>query len=172
VTDICTSLDLADNEAVVAAFVLVMAWGSRTSNGRSFRNTRAALEDVPTAAAVLRASASTLRAVELVNDPAMLSAHRQFSLPGIGEPFFTKWFAFAGVVPDRDWQPLILDSRVRATLHDTLDVWLNNLSEKRSDPERYVAYLAAMQAWAAQLAQPMTATRLEWILFTHNGRAV
>lgn len=48
---------------------------------------------------------------------------------GVGEAFFTKWFAFAGFVPGRDWQPLILDSRVRATLHQTLDVWLNQLTD-------------------------------------------
>jgi hypothetical protein len=26
-----------------------------------------------------------------------------------------------------------------------------------------------MHRWAAELPQPMTATQLEWIMFTHNG---
>lgn len=88
----------------------------------------------------------------------------------VGEAFATKWFAFAGATHGRGWQPLILDSRVRATLHNTLDVWLNQLSDRLSDPDRYVAYLTAMHSWAAQLPQATTASRLEWILFRQNGR--
>ena len=170
VNDVCQSLDLADNDAVVAAFVLVMAWGSGTSNSRSLRNTKAALQDVQLAAAILRDSAVTLRSVQDMSDAKLVDAHRRFSLPGVGEAFFTKWFAFAGFTASRVWQPLILERRVRATLHKTLDVWLNKLSEKRRDPERYAAYLAAMHRWAGELPQPMTATQLKWILFTHNGR--
>jgi hypothetical protein len=56
-------------------------------------------------------------------------------------------------------------------LNKTLDVWLNNLATKRSDPQRYIAYLSALHVWADKLPQPMTASRLEWILFMHNGRS-
>jgi hypothetical protein len=170
VVDACSSLDLADDGAVVAAFVLVMAWGSGTSNNRSLRNTSNALRDTAAATAVLRQSANALRSIKMVSDSAIADVHRCFSLPGVGEAFFTKWFAFAGFVPNRDWQPVILDRRVRATLHRTLDVWLNQLTNRRSDPARYVAYLIAMHRWAAELPQPITATQLEWIMFTHNGR--
>jgi hypothetical protein len=171
VIDACSNLNLADDEAVISVFALVMAWGSGTSNSRSLRYTNKALQD-PTAASVLRESATTLRAIQRVTDPGIADAHHQFSLPGVGEAFFTKWFAFAGVVPGRDWQPLILDSRVRATLHTTLDIWLNQLTDTHRDPERYVAYLTAMHRWAPELLQTMTATRLEWIMFTHNGRTL
>jgi hypothetical protein len=104
--------------------------------------------------------------------PEQATTTRQFSLPGVGEAFFTKWFAFAGLTPERAWQPLILDSRVRATLHDTLDVWLNQLADKRRDPERYGAYVTALHIWAAALPESTTAARLEWILFRHNGSPV
>lgn len=171
VNNACTSLDLADDEALIAAFVLVMAWGSGTSNSRSLRNTRKALADIRAAAATLRGSAAALRTLEQVDDPEIANIHRGFRLPGVGEAFYSKWFAFGGFVADRDWQPLILDSRVRNTLHATLDVWLNQLTDTHRDPERYVAYLGAMHHWAASLPQPMTATQLEWILFTHNGNA-
>lgn len=124
------------------------------------------------AAAALRKSAIALRAVQHVDDPMIADAHRSFYLPGVGEAFFTKWFAFAGFVRGRDWQPLILDSRVRATLHDTLDVWLNQLTDSHNDPARYIAYLDAIRRWAAKLPQPMTSTRLEWIMFRHNGTAI
>jgi hypothetical protein len=170
VIDACTSLDLADDAAVVAAFVLVMAWGSGTSHSRSLRNTSKALREMAAAAAVLRQSAAALRSIKQVNDAAIADVHRRFSLPGVREAFFTKWFAFAGFAPDRDWQPLIFDRRVRATLHSSLGVWINRLATRRSDPARYVAYLIAMHRWAAELPQPMTATQLEWIMFTHNGR--
>lgn len=172
VINACSAMDLADDHAVVAAFVLVMAWGSGTSNSRSLRNTRRALVDVSAAASVLRESAAALRAVEQVTDPIIADTHRQFVLPGIGEAFFTKWFAFAGYVTGRQWQPLILDSRVRRTLHHTLDTWLNQLTDVHRDPERYIAYLTAMHRWAAELPQPVSATQLEWIMFTHNGRPI
>ncbi|SKX29353.1 Uncharacterised protein [Mycobacteroides abscessus subsp. massiliense] len=172
VINACSAIDLADDHAVVAAFVLVMAWGSGTSNSRSLRNTRRALVDVSAAASVLRESAAALRAVEQVTDPIIADTHRQFVLPGIGEAFFTKWFAFAGYVTGRQWQPLILDSRVRRTLHHTLDTWLNQLTDVHRDPERYIAYLTAMHQWAAELPQPVSATQLEWIMFTHNGRPI
>ncbi|OBJ78719.1 hypothetical protein A9W97_03270 [Mycobacterium gordonae] len=172
VVDACTSVDMANDEAVVAAFVLVMAWGSGTSNNRSLRNTKNALHDIGAAATALRQSAVALRAAQRNADPSIPAIHRQFSLPGIGEAFFTKWFAFAGFVPGRDWQPAILDSRVRATLHKTLDVWLNQLTDIHRDPERYVAYLTAIHRWSAALPQPITSTQLEWIMFAHNGKTI
>lgn len=172
VIDTCESIDLADDEAVLAAFVLVMAWGSGTSNSRSLRNTRKALQATKAAATALRDSAIALRAIQHVDDPAIAEVHLSFHLSGIGEAFFTKWFAFAGVVRERAWQPLILDSRVRATLHDTLDVWLNRMSDSPNDPARYIAYLNAMHHWAAKLPQPMTSARLEWMMFTHNGTPI
>lgn len=172
VVDVCRSLDMANDDAVVAAFVLVMAWGSGTSNNRSLRNTKNALQDIGAAATALRQSATALRAAQHTADPSIAATHRQFSLPGIGEAFFTKWFAFAGFVPGRAWQPAILDSRVRATLHKSLDVWLNQLTDIHRDPERYVAYLTAIHWWSAALPQPMTPTQLEWIMFAHNGKTI
>ncbi|MDO3244292.1 hypothetical protein P5V67_04175 [Mycobacteroides abscessus subsp. abscessus] len=172
VINACSAMDLDDDNAVIAAFVLVMAWGSGTSNSRSLRNTRKALVDVSAAVNVLRESAAALRTVEQITDPVIADTHRQFVLSGIGEAFYTKWFAFAGYVPGRQWQPLILDSRVRRTLHNTLDTWLNRLTDVHRDPERYIAYLTAMHQWAAELPQPITAAQLEWIMFAHNGRPI
>lgn len=151
VVQVCNALDLADNDAIVAAFVLIMAWGSGTSNSRSLRNTKMALQDVGVAAAALRESAAALRSIRDVDDPAIADVHRRFALAGVGEPFFTKWFAFAGLVADREWQPLILDSRVRANLNKTLEVWLNQLTDVHNDRQRYVAYLSAMHRWANPL---------------------
>lgn len=169
VTRVCRKLDLTDDESVVAAFVLVMAWGSGTSNPRSLRYTPLALENIPRAANVLRDSAVALREVAEMDSGELAEVHRGFKLPGIQQPFFTKWFRFAGLEPKRSWQPLILDRRVRNTLNKTLNVWLNDMAESRNDPQRYVAYLTALHGWAAQLSSPVTASRLEWILYMQNG---
>jgi hypothetical protein len=96
IIDACAALNLADDQAVIAAFVLVMAWGSGTSNSRSLRNTKKSLKDLSAAVTALRESAVALRRIENVTDPATIEVHRRFSLPGAGEAFFTKWFAFAG----------------------------------------------------------------------------
>lgn len=102
VLEVFRLLDMSDAEAVLAAFVLVMAWGSGTSNTRSLRNTRAALQNLGSAAKTLAQSAIALRTAQGVDDSAVTTAHREFSLPGVRESFFTKWFAFAGFVPGRD----------------------------------------------------------------------
>ena len=172
VADACLRLDLDDDEAVVATFVLVMAWGSGTSNSRSLRYTRSALQNVTDAARTLRNAAEALRVVAETDSEGLAAAHRGFSLPGVQEAFFTKWFSFAGVKPERRWQPLILDSRVRRTLNETLDVWLNDLATQSNGPHRYIAYLTALHAWAADLPEPMTPSRLEWIFYSHKGQPV
>ena len=170
VATVCSAMDLDDLDSVIEAFVLVMAWGSGTKNGRSLRYTPRALVDRYRAAETLSGSARELRQAceyEQVIDP-----YRRFNLPGVREAFFTKWFAFAGYQTGRAWQPLILDSRVRATLNQTLGVWLNQFTSERNDPNRYVAYLKAMHAWADELETPTSAERLEWILFDWNGKPI
>lgn len=39
-------------------------------------------------------------------------------------------------------------------------------------PQRYIAYLTTTRQRAAQLPKPMTATQVEWIMFSHNGIAI
>jgi hypothetical protein len=91
----------------------------------------------------------------------------------VRQAFFTKWFAFAGRVPNRAWQPLILDSRVYATLNDTLMISTTSLAGSRNKAARYRAYVGALHAWARDLSadgRTVTAERLEWVLFEHNGK--
>ena len=157
----CAGMRLDIDADVIRAFVLVMAWGSGTTNGRSLRNTAKALGDVASAASVLRESVHQFRSAEDFRDA--LDAYQSFKLPGVRESFFSKWFAFAGRNPERDWQPIILDSRVRSTLNKTLGVRLNQLAERRNDPYRYIAYLKAMHDWAGDSEGAVSAERLEWI---------
>jgi hypothetical protein len=74
-------------------------WGSGTSNSRSLRNTKKSLQDLSAAATALRESATALRQIRDITDPAIAEAHHRFSLPGVGEAFFNEWFVFAGYVP-------------------------------------------------------------------------
>lgn len=160
--------DLDDALQLRQAFVIVMAWGSGTSNPRSLRNTPAALA-ANHCAHQLREAGQRCRADDLVD------AYAQFSLPGVGRSFFTKWFAFAGVRPGRSWQPLILDDRVLATLNKSLGVSLKSLAGDRRWSRRYAAYVRCMHAWSKDLkAQGLdcSAGRLEWIMFHQAGAAL
>jgi hypothetical protein len=122
---------------------------------------------------VLAIAAHALRGANTLGDGAIEHAHATFRLPGVRQAFFTKWFAFAGRVPNRAWQPLILDSRVYATLNDTLMISTTSLAGSRNKAARYRAYVEAMHAWARDLSadgRTVTAERLEWVLFEHNGK--
>ena len=170
---VCESLNPDSQSDVLAAFVLTMAWGSGVTGSRSLRNTARALQDPRVAHRALATAALTLRAARTPGDGAAERAHATFWLPGVRQAFFSKWFAFAGRVPERAWQPLILDSRVYATLTDTLGVTTSFLAGSRYKAARYAAYVEALHAWARDLAETgrtVTAERLEWVLFRHNGK--
>jgi hypothetical protein len=157
---------MTDESAVRQAFVLIMAWGSGTSNPRSYRNTAKALAS-PHCTDRLTAAASTCRS------GALTDAYDEFSLPGIGRSFFTKWFAFAGRTVGRGWQPLILDDRVLATLNRTLNITTRSLAGSRNWGRRYAAYVDHLHLWSYELNSQgvqCDAERLEWILFRHNGK--
>lgn len=160
--------DLADPLGVRKAFVLMMAWGSGVTNTRSYRNTALALGN-PDCAEILAATA------RLCREGRLDEAYREFSLPGVGRSFYTKWFAFAGHAEDRPRQPLILDDRVFRTLNDTLRVSTVRLAGTRRRDRRYCAYVEHLHRWSNSLHEAgirCSAERLEWIPFAHNGAAL
>ncbi len=166
--DACKSMSLDDRDDVLAALVLVMAWGSGTrAGGRGAGNTMRALADSERAYEVLRDSAATLRGSEDIRDGGLRAAHRRFVLPGIRESFFTKWFGFAGHAHGRAWQPLILDARVRSTLTAGLGRPVRSLSVERSSSARYEGYVDAAHAWGSELG--VSGERVEWVLFEEAG---
>nr|WP_147315549.1 hypothetical protein [Asanoa ferruginea] len=160
--------DMTNGLAARRAFVLIMAWGSGTSNTRSYRHVPRALA-APHCATRLVDTAATCRQGDLT------AAYEAFSLPGVRRSFFTKWFAFAGRANDRDWQPLILDDRVLRTLNRTLATSTKTLASDRRWSRRYTAYVEQMHAWSNDLRREdisCSAERLEWIFFKQNGRPV
>ena len=171
----CEAIDLDDTDQLLRAFALVMAWGSGTTNGRGLRNTARAVSCPETARAVLSSSAKALRHSASMFDRSLARVHATFALPGVQQAFFTKWFSFAGYVRSRAWQPLILDSRVYATLNETLQVTTTSIAGSHNRAARYVAYVDYLHRWANSLAAEgcaVDAERLEWIFFAHNGRLV
>lgn len=172
VREACRVMDLDDREAVLAAFVLTMAWGAGKTGSRALRNTRAAVLD-PRAHEVLAETARLLRAGESPDDGSLAASYRYFRLRGVRRSFFTKWFTFAGNVDGRPWQPLILDARVHATLNNTMGVDTRTMAGDRRRALRYQAYVVALHSWAEDLrtqgVEDADAQRLEWMMFRHNG---
>jgi hypothetical protein len=158
-------LDLSDADAVLSAFTLVVAWGAGTTNTRSLRYTPLALADP------LRAAQQLADAIEKLRKDDLAGAYDGFRLPGVGPSFATKWFALAGVRDGRDWQPLILDTRVRNAL-EILGVPLVVFAgRRRSRAAAYAAYVRTMHAWAEELRAENPWCRgqtLEWLLSDHG----
>lgn len=165
VTRLLDDADLADELALLRAFLVVQAWGSGVTGTRTLRHTARAFTHRDQLVGALRTSAVRLRGAEQIS--VLADAYRGWRCPGVGPSFFTKWFAYAGRNEDRDWQPLILDVRVYRALNRTLDVRLVDLAGSRSGADRYAAYVAVAHEWAASLR--MSADRLEWVLFSDNG---
>ena len=62
-------------------------------------------------------------------DRSLARVHATFALPGVQQAFFTKWLqASRDTSGSRAWQPLILDSRVYATLNETLPVTTTSIA--------------------------------------------
>ncbi|GAA1545243.1 hypothetical protein [Kribbella lupini] len=160
----CQRMDLDDELSVLQTFVLVMAWGGGMGS-RTIYNTRLALADPAGAYQMLSRTARTLR--DAGDSTDLVEVYDAWRLHRVGRAFFTKWFAFAGYVEHRKWQPLILDRRVFRTLNDTLEVSTETLAGVKSRARRYHAYVEAMHAWSPEFG--LTASELEWILFRHNG---
>jgi hypothetical protein len=97
-------------------------------------------------------------------------------LPGLREPFFTKWLYASGlsIVDPGLLRPLVLDGNVWRSL-----IALGWSSERtsgfhyRTNPAaKFCAYLQTTRAWAKQLStarSPVTAEQIEVFLFRRNG---
>jgi len=159
--------DLDDDYELLSAWLLVQAWGNGVSSRFGRLNTAKALGHREQLLTNLRTTATLLREAR---DPVEIErAYRAWQgRIGISESFFTKWFAFAGVRPGREWQPLILDARVRRTLsRPPLDASLTALAGTTSLWVVYRTYVEMVHEWGGS---PEAAQRLEWILFERNGR--
>lgn len=173
--EVAAKTSLADDRELLTLFLLVQVWGAGTSGGRTLRHTRTAFGNPEALLQSLRTTARKLRAADTDTSP-LETAYKEWNVGGVGRSFFTKWFAYAGRVDGRAWQPLILDDRVFATLNNTLGAKTSAMAASSNRARRYRAYVEHLHAWAAELAtEPTTADvdaeRLEWVLFRHNGEA-
>lgn len=156
--------DWQSDDEVRKLFVMTMAWGSGTTNGRGPRYTEAALSSAEKPAlAALREARRLLQAGDTAG--AYDCASR---LDGVGPPFLTKWLWVVGTTVKTPWTPLVLDSRVWVGLRE-----LKWDSQQAADStrwgDRYVAYLKACAAWASQhqseLPEGTTPEDIEYSLF-------
>jgi hypothetical protein len=162
---LATQTPVDDVQALRRLFVVVMAWGSGKSNPRSYRFTRAALADARLDGA-LRTTAEVCRRMDV---SALGDAYQRWRVAGVQRSFFTKWFHFSGYVPNRSWQPLVLDDRVLRTLNSTLDLSTRDMAGSTRWAARYAAYVHLVHDWAGAF-DGVTPQRIEWVMFTHNGR--
>lgn len=171
----CAAMNVDDTREILQTFVLAMAWASGLTGGRYQANTATAVIDPARAFRVLSDAAKALRHAGSMHDGALEQVHRWWSLPGVGQSYASKWWALAGRVEGRDWQPLILDDRVYATLNDTLKIGgTARLAGSRRRADRYRAYVETVHRWAVELqlaGLDVDAERIAFVLFHHNGGA-
>ncbi|RIQ31206.1 8-oxoguanine DNA glycosylase OGG fold protein [Jiangella rhizosphaerae] len=169
----CRAMDVGNQREVLQAFVLTMAWASAGAVNPTLRATAGALADPDRAHRVLGDSVRRLRAAEALHDGALEANHRAWSLRGAGQSPASCWWAAAGYVPGRNWQPLVLDERVYATLNRTLQIGgTARLASSRSRAARYRAYVDAVHRWAVELrleGRDVDAERIVFVLGLHDG---
>lgn len=170
VNAIDASLDAQDDEAVRRAFLLMYAWGNGSLR-HGFGHAAKALADASLATR-LRTVALSVRGAnrEPMRDVLETTMVELLKIDGIGQTFASKWLAFSGKREGRDWQPLIIDSRVKATLSGTLDLSLSTFGPVNASATWYAGYVEALHGWAKE--PRVSAERLEWILFRHDGGPV
>lgn len=171
----CAAMNVDDTKEVLRTFVLAMAWASGLTGGRYQANTARAVVDAPRAFRVLSDAAKALRHAGSLRDGALEEVHRWWSLPGVGQSYASKWWALAGHRRGREWQPLVLDDRVYATLNHTLRIGgTTRLAGSRRRADRYRAYVETVHRWAVELqltGLDVDARRIEFVLSHHNGGA-
>lgn len=145
-------------------FIAAMIWGRGKSNGRMLPSIMKALRTKSCDDALALAA-------EQVAEGDLEAAHRSWQLPGLREPFFTKWFWATGIRPHAGPAALVLDGRVWRTLSALKWNSINDAESTRR-AKRYMAYVRTAHAWADELSHPesvVTAEDVEFALFFAAG---
>jgi len=169
-SDLAAKTDWGSDQQVRKLFVMTMAWGSGTTNGRGPRYTEAALssQEKPALAALRDAR-------NLLHEGRTPEAYEcAWRIDGVGPPFLTKWLWVVGTTVETAWPPLILDSRVWNGLGGL--TWDSHRAAKsRRWGDRYVAYLKACAAWATAFRSTLPGGTkpedIEYSLFMWNQPA-
>ena len=156
------AMSINDDWARQRLLVATLIWGRGKSNGR-MRDHIVGLLRCPDLDQGLAASATLAAA----GQPA--AAYRTWQLPGLREPFFTKWLWAASTAGPPENRCLVLDQRVWASLNNALGwtSWIAAGSRSRAD--RYAAYVQRCHAWAAELGDRVSPEDIECALFRANG---
>jgi len=142
------SADLAE------LLALTLIWGRGKRNGRMKNHMIGLLSR--------RALIGELRVVwEEARSGDLVRAHESWSLPGLREPFFTKFLWACTADLSETQRCLVLDGNVRRSL-----VALGVRFPRRSRALRYKIYVESLRSWKGAGAGPED---LEWALFVANG---
>jgi hypothetical protein len=142
-------------------FVACLIWGRGKKNARLLPGFRNAFMHPD----LDKALARTSRLIRKGRPGDAYELWEQYDIPGLDEPFFTKWFYAAGLagVPDGYLRPLVLDTLVRESLERL--GWSSERSsgfKRRGSPAAaYCAYLAAADRWAHGLSTRRTVVTSE-----------
>lgn len=145
-------------------FITAMVWGRGKSNARMLPGVMRALDST-------KCDETLAVTARCIADGNIEAAYRLWRLPGIREPFFTKWFWAAGYRSGGPLRPLVLDGRVWSTLSalgwNSIDAAASTRRAKR-----YTAYVEAAHVWADHLSNGrsvVTAEDVEFTLFAAAG---
>jgi hypothetical protein len=136
-------------QAWIRLFVVTMMWGIGTKNARMKHHLLESIQAVSEDPALLTEGAALIRSGDLA------AAYDRCRIPGVGEPFRTKWFFACGLSGRRLPRPLILDGNVWTALWE-----LGWDSRRAAEPRcttrrsrRWLAYLHSAHRWAHALGK-------------------
>lgn len=149
------------DEARIRLWIATMMWGSGKTNSRGLWNTRKSLAD-----SALREFLQESSQRVAIPEPEAYNVNPGTGKPdvihGVLLPFRSKWFWSASLASDNLLRPLILDSRVRATL--------NAFSPKWGDRILYSDYIRLMHRTAQSIDASLDGESIEHLLFEdRNG---
>ncbi len=153
-----------DDLANLRLLIATLMWGRGKKNGRMLPHMMATLSATERAYTLRRTG-------ELAATGDAARAYRAWNLPGLGPPFFTKWFWAAAGLGSPERRLLVLDSRVRASLR-ALGWDSAYAAGTRERASRYAAYVGAIHRWATLLSHshvPVSGEDVECALFQAAG---
>jgi hypothetical protein len=152
-------------DADLRLLVATLSWGRGKRNGRM----------LPRMVETLKAADRNdvlSRTASAAAEGRIVDAYRAWTLPGLREPFFTKWLWSAGTRSTSPAAaPLVLDGRVWRSLNRGL-TWDSIIAAQSWERAcRYEAYCEAMVRWATGLSGSIrvSAEDVEYGLFYANG---
>jgi hypothetical protein len=136
----------SEGQGLLKLFLAAMVWGRGKRNARMKKSLQRAFISVRESG-LLRSSRDFLH-----QDDLAAGWREARKIPGLREPFFTKWLYAASLAPGMPRRALVRDANVKAALWEL--GWDSKArAESRSLALRYAVFVDCVHFWANQLAQ-------------------